>query len=340
MNNMEMAKRMAAELFFGIRGDGEWERATRLQLKYRRPDGSEASGGGRCCGCAGSRGGGAMNPLSSVIRYAALAAQLAAVAFLLWRTPWLVLTLAGWSVAECAVDAWAGRPLALRDRLRNAAITAGPLLVSIVSAGAAAWLVHYVVASLGGPPVQWDAGAVVSAWPWTAVHLALLPLLISDGVYYVYHRIQHQWPILWRFHAVHHAPHNFNATVTHRQPWTESITQPLFLAVPLALINVTVPQVLVVAFIQAHWSYFIHTSIRLPMGPFSRVLAGPQYHRVHHARAIVDRNFSAFFPLWDILGRTHHAPTDWPDTGVDGVDEADTLAVVVGHSPQLSRIPG
>jgi hypothetical protein len=48
MNNREMAKRMAAELFFGIRGDGEWERATRLQLKYRRPDGSEASGGGWC----------------------------------------------------------------------------------------------------------------------------------------------------------------------------------------------------------------------------------------------------------------------------------------------------
>jgi sterol desaturase/sphingolipid hydroxylase (fatty acid hydroxylase superfamily) len=271
---------------------------------------------------------------------AALAAQLAAVAFLLWRAPWLVLTLAGWSVAECAVDAWAGRPLALRDRLRNSAITAGPLLVSIVTAGAGAWLVHYVVISLGGPLIQWDAGAIVSAWPWTALHFALLPLLISDGVYYVYHRLQHQWPILWRFHAVHHAPHSFNATVTHRQPWTESITQPLFLAVPLALINVTVPQVLVVAFIQAHWSYFIHTSIRLPMGPFSRVLAGPQYHRVHHARAIIDRNFAAFFPLWDILGRTHHAPTDWPETGVDGVDEADPLAVVVGHSPQLSKIPG
>lgn len=264
-----------------------------------------------------------------------LLAELAAVAFLVWRVPWLVLSLAGWSVAECAVDAWAGRPLALRDRFRNAAITAGPQAVSIVTAGAGAWLVHYVVISLGGPLVRWDAGAIVSAWPWTIVHFALLPLLISDGVYYVYHRMQHQWPILWRFHAVHHTPREFNATVTHRQPWTESITQPIFLAVPLALVNVTVPQVMLVAVLQAHYSYFIHTSIRIPFGPFSRVLAGPQYHRVHHARSIIDRNFAAFFPLWDILGGTHHAPKpgDWPETGVAGADEANPLAVVVGHKP-------
>lgn len=262
-------------------------------------------------------------------------AQFAAVGVLAWRAPWIVAALAGWSVMEMAVDAWCGRPLGVRGRFRNLAITLGPILAAVYCAGATSWLVHYVVISLGGSLVRWDAGAIVSAWPWTIVHFSLLPLLISDGIYYVYHRLQHQWPLLWRFHAVHHAPREFNATVTHRQPWTESLTQPVFLAIPLALINITVPQAMLVALLQTQWSYYIHTSLRLSHGPLGRVLAGPQYHRWHHAREIVDRNFAAFFPLWDILGRTYHAPPAdvWPETGVDGVDETDPLAVLIGHGP-------
>ena len=52
------------------------------------------------------------------------------------------------------------------------------------------------------------------------------------------------------------------------------------------------------------------------------MLAGPQIHRIHHSRMPqhLDRNFAAYFPIWDVIFGTyyHPKPAEFPATGVSG----------------------
>jgi sterol desaturase/sphingolipid hydroxylase (fatty acid hydroxylase superfamily) len=64
--------------------------------------------------------------------------------------------------------------------------------------------------------------------------------------------------------------------------------------------------------------------VRLPLGPLTPVFGGPQYHRVHHSILPEhhDKNFAAFFPIWDIIFGTAYLPkkNDYPPTGIEGVE--------------------
>ena len=71
------------------------------------------------------------------------------------------------------------------------------------------------------------------------------------------------------------------------------------------------------------WAIFTHMNLRLEMGPLTSVLAGPQVHRIHHSNQPIhqDKNFAAYFPVWDIMFGTYHKPArgEFPDCGtVDG----------------------
>jgi len=69
----------------------------------------------------------------------------------------------------------------------------------------------------------------------------------------------------------------------------------------------------------------VHLNVRVPFGPLTPVIAGPQLHRLHHSLepGHTDINFSAFFPIWDVLFGTYVRPKpgEWPETGTH--DHAD-----------------
>ena len=73
--------------------------------------------------------------------------------------------------------------------------------------------------------------------------------------------------------------------------------------------------------LDAAWDYFIHSNIKINLGPLERLIVTPQYHRIHHSRLPehVDRNFSDRLVLWDqVFGTAHFARDSFPPTGVPG----------------------
>ena len=66
-----------------------------------------------------------------------------------------------------------------------------PLMLTLAVAGGG-WLSAHVSSSL------WPQG-------WPLVFQLLLALVIGEFFMYWAHRLGHQWPILWRFHALHHS---------------------------------------------------------------------------------------------------------------------------------------
>lgn len=158
---------------------------------------------------------------------------------------------------------------------------------------------------------------------------------ITDFFYYWWHRAQHTFPVLWAQHAVHHSEENLNVTTSTRHHWSEFMFQAFVIGVPMAVLFKTpVLTIWAVATTFAAWSFFIHTNIRLQLGWLSWLICGPQLHRLHHSKLPQhkDRNFAAYFPIWDVLFGTYTAPQrgEFPPTGLhDGtrINNVSDLAV-------------
>lgn len=155
----------------------------------------------------------------------------------------------------------------------------------------------------------------------------LLSTFIFDFFFYWYHRFQHE-SVLWQEHKLHHMDEQLCAF--YRESWLESLISGPLSAIPMAILFKLNPeQGAVTGVLFTGWVVFIHTNIRLHLGPFAVLFNGPQGHRIHHSRMRehFDQNFAAFFPIWDLLFGTFHYPRrdEYPVTGVDGETEVGTL---------------
>lgn len=157
--------------------------------------------------------------------------------------------------------------------------------------------------------------------PAIYVLLALLYFGVIDFFYYWFHRWQHTKPFLWEQHKFHHSEESLNVTSSRRVHWLEDPLLVIFLGIPMGLVFQFNGLALgILAFIEVLWLQFIHLNLKLNLGLLSPVITGPQYHRIHHSFEAehLDKNFSAFFPLWDIIFGTYYQPHsgEFPRTGL------------------------
>ena len=211
------------------------------------------------------------------------------------------VALASAVVLGLALERW--RP---HDRLRpawgtNVSLWAVDTLVTAVVCGTCGWVV-----------ASWAAGqrlgllAWIGAGPWAAVAVGIVGL---DVVSYVWHRANHQLPLLWRFHQVHHGDASFHVTTALRFHPGE-----LLLALPVRLAAVIVlgvpPQgVLVFEMVFGAANLLEHGNFDLPsrLEPMvQRFLVTPALHRGHHASnwRELDTNFGTVLSVWDRLAGT------------------------------------
>jgi len=159
--------------------------------------------------------------------------------------------------------------------------------------------------------------AAVGALPFP-VRLALA-LVASEIGFYWAHRLSHALPWLWRFHAVHHSPAHLYFLVHTRAHPVDLIFTRMCSLLPLYVLGLATPDAhgsaTPVALIlgAAVWGFFIHSNLRVRLGPLEWLVASPAFHHWHHSRgAPVNRNFAATLPLLDKLFGTLHLPPTWP----------------------------
>lgn len=142
-------------------------------------------------------------------------------------------------------------------------------------------------------------------------------VLAMDLGEYLFHRAQHAIPWLWKLHSLHHSDPNMSALTANRHFWGD----PLLKAVTIwpaagALIRPT-PGMLAIYLWMGLWHTVVHTNIRLDFGRLSWLLNSPAYHGRHHSSdpAHFNSNFSALFPIFDVLSGAYHRPDGYPETG-------------------------
>ncbi len=137
----------------------------------------------------------------------------------------------------------------------------------------------------------------------------LLAIVLFDCWQYWWHRINHRVPLLWRFHAVHHADAELDVTSGVRFHTGEIVLSFAARLAVLPLIGMTLPQMLLYEAVALPVILFHHSNIRLP-GKVDRCLrwliVTPWMHVVHHSRLRpeTDSNYSSFLSIWDRLFRS------------------------------------
>lgn len=174
-------------------------------------------------------------------------------------------------------------------------------LLLVVVCGACGWLV-----------AAWAAERQLGLFPWlgaSAWAAAGLGLLALDAVSYGWHRANHQVPLLWRFHQVHHSDASFHLTTALRfHPGELLLALPVRLAAVIAL-GVPPAGVLLFELVFGVANLLEHGNFDLPrrLEPAAqRLFITPALHRRHHTadwRAL-DTNFGTVFSVWDRLGRS------------------------------------
>jgi len=161
-------------------------------------------------------------------------------------------------------------------------------------------------------------------------------IVLFDCWQYWWHRINHRVPLLWRFHAVHHADAELDASSGVRFHTLEITFSFLARLLVLPLIGLTVSQLLVYEAVSLPVILFHHSNIRLPRrvdGALRWLIVTPWMHYVHHSRwrPETDSNYSSLFSFWDRLFgsfRMRENPQQI-QLGLDGWRE-----------PQWRRLPG
>jgi sterol desaturase/sphingolipid hydroxylase (fatty acid hydroxylase superfamily) len=165
----------------------------------------------------------------------------------------------------------------------------------------------------------------VAADPINPLWLLPAHLLAIDFAYYWYHRAQHRFSFLWAVHELHHADAELNVTTSYRAHWLEAPLQAILVAGPVTLLWAGPdPRVGFMILIGSRFFFlFSHCNFRLPLGPFTGVLVGPHWHRIHHSSVPRhrDKNFAQIFPVLDWLFGTYYAPArdEFPPTGTEGL---------------------
>jgi sterol desaturase/sphingolipid hydroxylase (fatty acid hydroxylase superfamily) len=156
----------------------------------------------------------------------------------------------------------------------------------------------------------WSRLQLVSGWPlW--VQLGFF-FVTHDLYIYAFHRLQHRSALLWRIHEAHHATDDVDWISGARSHPLEILINQTIEFAPIVLLGGAPEVAIAKGVLDALWGMYIHSNIDVRSGPLQYVINGPEMHRWHHAREIIDVNFATKLAIWDWLFGTAHHPDHKP----------------------------
>ncbi len=169
--------------------------------------------------------------------------------------------------------------------------------------------------------LQWFA---LGEWVKMVVGIGLM-----DFSFYYWHRANHAFDILWRFHSVHHIDPDMDITTSFRFHFGEVLYSTFFRVVQVGLFGIGPATYVIYEVIFQLATMFHHSNVRLPerVGRVvNMIFVTPRMHGVHHSivKKEVNSNYSVVFRFWDVFNRTLNLKVEQSEIviGVIGKQEA------------------
>jgi sterol desaturase/sphingolipid hydroxylase (fatty acid hydroxylase superfamily) len=138
-------------------------------------------------------------------------------------------------------------------------------------------------------------------------------LFMSDLIIYWGHRIQHKVDFLWRFHKVHHSAEHLDWLAAHREHPLDSIYTIGLINLPAFIMGFQLETLAVIVAFRGIWAIYIHSNVRLSIGPLKLLIGSPELHHWHHDIERDAGNYANISPLMDKLFGTYTCPPQEPD---------------------------
>ncbi|MCF6402218.1 sterol desaturase family protein [Chitinophaga filiformis] len=151
----------------------------------------------------------------------------------------------------------------------------------------------------------------------SSVVLWIALLILTDFIWYWYHRLAHEVNLLWAAHVVHHQSEDFNYTVSARITVFQAFFRMCFWSV-LPVIGFPAAMIISVQLVHGIYPFFIHTRTIGKLGILEYIFVTPSHHRVHHAsnEKYLDKNYGDVFIIWDKLFGTFAVEEEEPEYGL------------------------
>ena len=144
----------------------------------------------------------------------------------------------------------------------------------------------------------------------------VLFFIVLDFVQWFTHRLLHRYPLLWKFHKVHHSVKEMGFAAHLRYHWMENIFyKPLKTFAVMLLGGFEPEQAYIVHFIAISIGHLNHANVKITWGVFKYVFNNPVMHLYHHAYKLPKGkkygvNFGISLSDWDYLFGSSYIPED------------------------------
>jgi sterol desaturase/sphingolipid hydroxylase (fatty acid hydroxylase superfamily) len=137
----------------------------------------------------------------------------------------------------------------------------------------------------------------------------IVSFVLLDLTFYYWHRANHRWWFLWRFHNVHHIDPDLDVTTGFRFHFVEVALSAAFRIAQLLVIGPSLAAFAIYEVAFQSFTLFHHSNLRLPCrvdAALNRVIVTPRMHGIHHSdfRDETNSNFGIVFRWWDGLHGT------------------------------------
>lgn len=236
--------------------------------------------------------------------------------------------------------------LALAERLRPAAPrpphSDRPRLVRNLGLWGANTLINpLIILPIGVFAVSYDVWTRPEAPFWL---MLALDLLLLDLWVYWWHRANHEWPFLWRFHRVHHLDQFLDSTSAVRFHPGEVLISALARAPIIILADVALTSIILFDTLLLAATLFHHSNLRLPArfeAALRWIVVTPSHHWVHHHVAYEDTNsnYATLLTVWDRLFRSWSPHARTPDMRIGAGEAPDAPLLGLAVAPFKPQPP-
>jgi len=129
-------------------------------------------------------------------------------------------------------------------------------------------------------------------------------ILILDFTIYIWHLLNHEVPLFWRFHRVHHSDMNMDVSTANRFHFGELFFSGFIRLAIVYTFGIPILSYILFEILVNLTTQFHHSSIKIS-SIFEKfwivLLVPPSMHRIHHSVKIKERNsnYGVVLSIWD-----------------------------------------